>query len=73
MLVLSRKNRESVVIGGPDGLHRLVKVTVLDIRGTNVRLGFEADADVPVHRTEIWERLRAGGQPVDCLPEDYSS
>ena len=35
MLVLSRKNRESVVVGGADGLHRLLKVTVLDIRGTN--------------------------------------
>ena len=32
MLVLSRKNRESVVIGGTDGFHRLFKVTVLDIR-----------------------------------------
>jgi carbon storage regulator len=64
MLVLSRKSRESVVIGGTDGLHRLLKVTVLDIRGTNVRLGFEADADVPIHRTEIWERLRAGDQPT---------
>ena len=63
MLVLSRKSRESVVIGGSDGIHRLVKVTVLDIRGTNVKLGFEADADVPIHRTEIWERLRASGQP----------
>ena len=55
MLVLSRKNRESVVIGGDDGLHRLLKVTVLEIRGTNVRLGFEVDTDVPVHRSEVWE------------------
>ena len=61
MLVLSRKNRESVVIGGSDGVHRLVKVTVLGIRGTNVKLGFEADADVPVHRAEVWERINAGG------------
>jgi carbon storage regulator len=61
MLVLSRKNRESVVIGGSDGVHRLVKVTVLGIRGTNVKLGFEADADVPVHRAEVWERINVGG------------
>ena len=33
MLVLSRKSQESVVVGGTDGLHRLLKVTVLDIRG----------------------------------------
>ena len=30
MLVLSRKNRESVVVGGDDGFHRLLKVTVLE-------------------------------------------
>ena len=43
MLVLSRKNRESVVIGGSDGIHRLLKVTVLGIRGAHVKLGFEVD------------------------------
>ena len=58
MLVLSRKNRESVVVGGADGFHRLLKVTVLGIQGPNVKLGFEVDADVPVHRSEVWERNR---------------
>jgi carbon storage regulator len=59
MLVLSRKHRESVVIGGDDGVHRLLRVTVLGIRGTHVKLGFEVDADIPVHRAEVWERIRA--------------
>jgi carbon storage regulator CsrA len=59
MLVLSRKNRESVVVGGNDGVQRLMKVTVLAIRGSNVLLGFEVDASVPVHRLEVWERIRA--------------
>ena len=63
MFVLSRKSRESVVIGGDDGLHRLLKVTVLGIQGANVRLGFEVDPDVPVHRSEVWGRMNAGGQP----------
>lgn len=58
MLVLSRKNQESVVIGGADGLHRLLKVTVLAIHGKNVKLGFEVDTDIPVHRSEVWERIR---------------
>ncbi len=57
MLVLSRKNQEAVVIGGSDGFHRLFKVKVLEIRGANVKLGFEVDADIPVHRAEIWERI----------------
>ena len=62
MLVLSRKSRESVLIGGSDGLHRLLKVTVLGIKGSNVKLGFEADADVPVHRSEVWERMNGNGR-----------
>lgn len=61
MLVLSRKNRESVVVGGSDGFSRLLKVTVLDIRGGKVRLGFEVDADVPVHRLEVWDRINGNG------------
>jgi carbon storage regulator len=69
MLVLSRKSRESVVVGGSDGFHRLLKVTVLGIKGTNVKLGFEVDGDVPVHRSEVWERIQAG-QGLGCLRED---
>jgi len=68
MLVLSRKSRESVVVGGSDGLHRLLKVTVLAIRGAHVKLGFEVDADIPVHRSEVWERIQEE-QRLDCLTE----
>jgi carbon storage regulator CsrA len=62
MLVLSRKAQESIVVGIANGHEQLVKVTVLEIDGGKVRLGFEADASVPVHRWEVWERLRAGSQ-----------
>jgi carbon storage regulator len=71
MLVLSRKSQESVVIGGADGMHRLMKVTVLDIQGTKVRLGFEVDPAVPVHRAEVWERICAERQTESRL-EDVS-
>ena len=65
MLVLSRRNQESVVVGGAEGFQRLLKVTVLGIKGPNVKLGFEVDAGVPVHRSEVWERIRAeAGQVV---------
>ena len=57
MLVLSRRNDEAVVIGGSVGFERMIKVTVLAIKNGQVRLGFEADADVPVHRLEVWERI----------------
>ena len=49
-----------MVVGGSDGFHRLLKVTVLAIKGTNVKLGFEVDEDVPVHRSEVRERINAG-------------
>ncbi len=58
MLVLTRKSQEMVVIGGTDGLECLLKVTVLRIKGDSVVLGFDAAADVPVHRLEVWERIR---------------
>ena len=63
MLILSRKNRESVVVGGSDGCHRPLKVTVLQITRGKVKLGFEVDADVPVHRWEVWQRIHPDGAP----------
>jgi carbon storage regulator CsrA len=57
MLVLTRKSREAVMVGGGGGFDRTLKVTVLEIQGAKVRLGFEVDASVPIHRAEVWERL----------------
>lgn len=65
MLVLSRKPHESVVVGGSVGFERMLKVTVLEIDGAKVRLGFEIDAAVPVHRWEVWERIRARAARAD--------
>ena len=64
MLVLSRKIQESIVVGGCDGFERLLKIVVLEIVGGRVRLGFEADKDVAVHRGEVWERILADGGAV---------
>ncbi len=55
MLVLSRKQAESLSINGN------VFVTVLEIRGNKVRLGVEAPKDTPVHRGEVYERIK--GRP----------
>ena len=63
MLVLSRKSQESVMVGGSVGFERVLKVTVLDIGNGRVRLGFDVDATVPVHRFEVWERIRAKSPP----------
>ena len=58
MLVLARKCQEAIVVSGPEGVNLLLKVTVLGIEQGKVRLGFEAAEDVPVHRLEVWERMR---------------
>ena len=68
MLVLSRKNQESVVVGGSDGFEPLLIVTVLEIAPGKVRLGFDVDRSVPVHRREVWERIR-GELPQDPTEE----
>lgn len=57
MLVLTRKNNESVIVGGAEGLRRLLKVTVIAVGKGKVRLGFEAAEDLAVHRAEVWEQL----------------
>ena len=66
MLVLSRKNGESIVVGGAAGFEGMLKITVLEISGGKVKLGFEADADVPIHRFEVWERIGDAGQPAQA-------
>jgi len=64
MLVLSRRNCESVIVGDPSGrIEPMLKVTVLEIGRGRVRLGFDVAADVPVHRSEVWERIRSNGSP----------
>ena len=69
MLVLSRKSRESVVIGGTDGFHQMLKVTVLGIEGGRVRLGFEADASVSVRREEVWRKVRTRDETGSLLDD----
>ena len=65
MLVLSRKNDEAVVIGESEGFDRMIKVTVVEIKNGRVRLGFEADTDVPVNRLEVWEQIYGETRQAD--------
>lgn len=53
MLVCSRKTNERMVITTPEG--RLIRMTIVELRGDKVRVGFEADRDVVIDRQEIWE------------------
>ena len=52
MLILTRRIGESVVIGGD------IAITVLGVKGNQVRVGVKAPRDVSVHREEIFERIQ---------------
>jgi carbon storage regulator len=52
VLVLSRRIGESIVIGNQ------VTITVLEVRGDQVRIGIDAPRDVQVHREEVWQQLQ---------------
>jgi carbon storage regulator len=52
MLILTRRVGETLVIGDD------VTVTVLGVKGNQVRLGVNAPRDLPVHREEIYERIQ---------------
>ena len=59
MLILTRRVGETLIIGDD------VAVTVLGIKGNQVRIGVKAPKDVSVHREEIFERIRVerGDEP----------
>jgi len=49
-----------VIVDGLDGSTREIKVTVLQVKGGRVQLGFEVNTGVPVHRSLSRERLCGG-------------
>lgn len=66
MLVLSRKKNEVVRIG-----HE-ISLTIIEIRGDKVRIGFEAPEGVAIHRQEVYDAIQrqlkdgaSGGQTAD--------
>lgn len=52
MLILTRRKGESLMIGDD------ISVTVLGVRGTQVRIGVNAPRDIAVHRQEIYDRIQ---------------
>ena len=71
MLILTRRINETLNIGDD------VQVTVLGIKGNQVRIGINAPRDVPVHREEIYQRIkreeRVDAEGDQVGGDDYSS
>ncbi len=68
MLALTRKVGESIVIGGN------IVVTIVDIKGDNVRLGIDAAKEIKIYRGEIYNEIVAENKlavaPVDLHEMD---
>ena len=56
MLVLTRKPDQSIMIGDD------IEITVLEVRGEQVRLGIRAPRTVSVHRKEVFDQIQQGGR-----------
>lgn len=52
MLILTRKVGESILIGND------ISITILSVRGNQVKLGVEAPKEVSVHREEIYQQIK---------------
>lgn len=64
MLILTRRAGETVIIGQD------IAVTVLGVKGNQVRLGVRAPKDVAVHREEVSERIRQEGEKAGAPAEN---
>lgn len=58
MLILTRRPGETLIAEMPNG--QTIELTILGIKGNQVRIGVEAPKDIPVHRKEIYDRIHAG-------------
>ena len=59
MLILTRRVNETIVIAGG------ITITVLEIKGGQVRIGIEAPETVPIHRGELIEKARKEAKNED--------
>jgi len=57
VLVLSRRVEETIWIGDD------IRITILGIRGNQIRLGVDAPKEIKVHREEVYQRIQHGKLP----------
>ena len=58
MLVLTRKLDQTITIGNPLSLEDAIEITVVEVRGDQVRLGISAPRKTIVHRKEVWDQVK---------------
>ena len=58
MLVLTRRLNQTIMIGDPLSPGNTIEVTVIEVRGDQVRLGVSAPRTTPVHRSEIYLQIQ---------------
>lgn len=58
MLILTRRVGETVIVGDD------VTVTIVGVKGNQIRIGISAPKDVSIHREEIYERIRREQHPL---------
>ena len=67
MLVLTRKPDQSIMVGGE------IEITILEVRGEQVRVGIRAPRTVSIHRKEVFDQIRdanrtASDAPAEAIP-----
>lgn len=72
MLIITRRAGQRIMIGDD------IVINVMELAGSNVRLGVEAPKSLPIYREEIWEAVKqeneaAAHAPADRMPRRAAS
>jgi len=69
MLALSRKANESIIIGND------IEITILEVKGDQVKVGIKAPKSVPVYREEVYEQIKQANKEAvsDAVQENLKN
>lgn len=69
MLALSRKANESIIIGND------IEITILEVKGEQVKIGIKAPKSVPVYREEVYTQIREANKEAatDTVAENLKN
>ena len=69
MLALSRKANESIIIGND------IEVTILEVKGEQVKIGIKAPKSIPVYREEVYKQIKESNKEAatDAVTENLKN